>query len=171
MSVFTRIILFFSSYVPLFVFLTILNTFGFFPGDIVTAAMAFLGIIGFFRLLSGTATSAPQNLTIRSLQPRDGDFIGYTLTYIVPFLVSQQSSVNKKVVFALLLALLCFMYIKSEFFYINPLFALKGYRLFQVTTSQGASAVLITPKPFIQLPVTLSVYRLANFVFLEKNNG
>ncbi len=171
MSNITQIILFLSSYVPLFIFFTILNTFGLFPGDIITGAMAFVGIVGFSILVSRTGTSNRDNLKIGSLQVRNGDFIAYTVTYIVPFLATPQSSVNEKIVLILLLALLCFLYIKSELFYINPLFSLMGYKLFQVTTEQGKSVVLITPRSFIQSPTTLSVCRLSNFVFLEKRHG
>ena len=92
------------------------------------------------------------------------------VTYILPFTLANPQSEREKLTLILLIALICFLYIKSQLFYINPILALLGYRLFQVTTERSTS-ILITQKDFILTPATLNVYRLNNFIYMEKKHA
>lgn len=118
-------------------------------------------------MLHHTKRLAPQELKIRTTKSRDGDVITYIVTYILPFTLTNPQNGREKLTLILLIALICFLYIKSQLFYINPILALIGYRLFQITTERSTS-ILITQKGFIATPATLNVYRLSNFIYLEK---
>lgn len=167
MTVIAQLILFLSSYVPLFIFMTILNTFGTVSGEIATAILSIGSLIILLYILRHTKRLAPQELKIRTTKSRDGDVITYIVTYILPFTLTNPQNGREKITLILLIALISFLYIKSQLFYINPILALIGYRLFQITTERSTS-ILITQKGFIATPAILNVYRLSNFIYLEK---
>ena len=52
-------------------------------------------------------------------------------------------------------------------FYINTLLALAGYRLFQVSTPRGASAVLPTRRRYLSPHTSLTARQLSDYVYWE----
>lgn len=170
MSLFSQFALFLSSYAPLFGVFALLNTFGRgLPTDICIALTA-LGVL-MLALLRGQALRIQsQKLHVTATQIRDGDALAYIATYIVPFAAMAASTVRERGAIALFVALIAVLYVRSGLFYINPLLAIVGYRLFQVATPAGASVVLVTPRTFIATNSSLQARRLSPYVYWESTS-
>ena len=163
-----QFVLFLSSYAPLFVVFALLNTFGSGPPSIACALVAAIGVV----LAVGVLIVArwkvpPTKLQIADAQVRDGDALAYIATYLIPFAAIGSTMGREQIAIGLFFALLAVIYVRSELFYVNPLLALVGYRLFQVTTLKGASVVLITRRRFVSSNSVTMARRLGAHVHWE----
>jgi len=161
--------LFLSSYSPLFVVFGLLDSFGTgWPTKACFAVAALGGLLLAVVLLAGKRI-APQPLHVESAQVRDGDALAYIATYLVPFAAVSATTARERGALGLFVLLIAILYVRSELFYINPLLALVGYRLFQVATPSGASVVLLTRRRFLKSGIDLSARRLGNYVYWEES--
>jgi hypothetical protein len=168
MTILAQFGLFLSSYAPLFGVFALLDSFG--PGwpTGVCIALAVAGLVLPFAVLGNARRLAPQSLDVASSQVRDGDALAYIATYLVPFAAITATTARERGALGLFVVLIAVIYIRSELFYVNPLLAVAGYRLFQVATPSGASAVLISRENFLRSPATVNARRLSNYVYWEK---
>jgi hypothetical protein len=168
MTAVAQLALFLSSYAPLFGVFALLDSFGKGWPTVACVALALTGpvILGVV-LLVARASLAPQQLGITTSQTRDGDAIAYVATYLVPFAAIAATTPREQFAVGLFVLLLAVLYVRSELFYINPLLAVAGYRLFQVSTPQGASVVLIARRRFLPSGVVLNARRLSDYVYWE----
>jgi hypothetical protein len=107
-------------------------------------------------------------LHAESSQVRDGDVLAYIATYLVPFAAVTATTARERGALGLFVVLIAVLYVRSELFYINPLLALVGYRMFQVTTPAGASVVLLTRRRFLRSDIDLQARRLSHYVYWEE---
>jgi hypothetical protein len=170
LAVLAQLVLFLSSYAPLFGVFALLESFG--KGWPV-ALFIVLAVVGPILLatvlVSAARTIAPQPLAIVTAQARDGDALAYIATYLVPFAAVAVTTFREQMALALFVGLIAIIYIRSELFYVNPLLALGGYRLFQVATPHGASVVLLARRRFLDTTThaELRVRRLSDYVYWE----
>jgi hypothetical protein len=160
--------LFLSSYFPLFVVFALLNTFGAGPPSVVCVALAVMGVLSaavVFPAVNHQVT--PSELNIESTQVRDGDALAYIATYLIPFAAVGATTGRERAAVAVFFVLLAIIYIRSELFYVNPVLAAVGYRLFQTTTPQGASVVLVTKRRFVAANSKVMARRLGAYVYWE----
>jgi hypothetical protein len=166
-SPFARLILFVSSYAPLFGVFALLDSFGKGAPTLVCVALAAAGVLVVPLILLRVRRLAPQRLEAASCQIRDGDAIAYIATYLVPFAAVTATTARERAALGLFVALIAIIYIRSELFYINPLLAVAGYRLFQVVTPANASVVLVTTRAFLSSSTEVSARRLGDYVYWE----
>jgi hypothetical protein len=166
-SPFARLILFVSSYAPLFGVFALLDSFGKGAPTIACIALALAGVLVAPLILVQARDLAPQPLEAASCQVRDGDAIAYVATYLVPFAAVTATTGRERAALGLFVAMIAIIYIRSELFYINPLLAMAGYRLFQVVTPAEASVVLVTRRPFLSSGTKVSARRLGDYVYWE----
>jgi hypothetical protein len=167
MTVLARFGLFLSSYAPLFGVFSLLDSFG--PGipTVVCIVLTVIGMLLPFVVLTGTRSLVGQDLPVKDTQIRDGDVLAYIATYLVPFAAITATTGRERGALGLFVFLIAVIYIRSELFYINPLLALAGFRLFQVGTTDGASVVLLSRKRFLGSNITLKARRLSDYVYWE----
>ena len=160
--------LFLSSYAPLFGVFALLDSFG--PGwpTVVCIILAVLGLVLPAVVLARARRLANQTVDIASSQVRDGDALAYIATYLVPFAAVAATTARERGALGLFILLIAVIYIRSELFYVNPLLALAGYRLFQISTPAGTSAVLLSRRSFVRPQTNVSVRRLSDYVYWEK---
>lgn len=127
-------------------------------------------VLLFLVLLVARVSIASQDLEVSTAQTRDGDALAYVATYLVPFAAVTATSARARGAFALFVVLLAILYVRAELFYMNPLLAVVGYRLFQVQTPKGASVVLITSRRFVAADSTLKTRRLSDYVYWESRD-
>jgi hypothetical protein len=159
MNAFAQLALFLSSYSPLFVVFALLNSFGGGFSSWLCLALAAIGLGLLVVLYKVARRFSPSDLNVTSSQVRDGDAIAYIATYLVPFAAVAVTTPRERGALGLFVLLIAV--------YINPILALVGYRLFQVTTPMGTSVVLLTRKRFLQSNITLSARRLSDYVYWE----
>jgi hypothetical protein len=160
--------LFLSSYAPLFGVFALLDSFGAGWPTKVCIGLAILGIVLPLVMLIGVKRLAPQALRVEQAQVRDGDALAYIATYLVPFAAVTATTARERGALGLFVLMITVLYVRSELFYINPLLALVGYRLFQVTSPGGSSVVLLTRRRFVQANITINARRLSDYVYWEE---
>jgi hypothetical protein len=166
-SVLAQFALFLSSYAPLFGVFALLDTFGKGVPSGVCIVLALLGLALPGALFAAVRKLEPQPLQVATAQIRDGDALAYIATYIVPFAAMAATTARERWAISLFVLLIAVLYVRSGLFYVNPLLALVGYRLFQVATPGGASVVLITRRSFVHSGTPIAARRLGQYVYWE----
>jgi hypothetical protein len=160
-------LLFLSSYVPLFVVFALLDSFGKGWPTGACLILAALGLVALPLVFLVTHNLEPQRLKAETSQVRDGDALAYIATYLVPFAATTATTGRERAALGLFVLLIAVLYVRAELIYINPLLAIAGYRLFQIATPNGASVVLISPRPFLASGTSLDARRLGDYVYWE----
>lgn len=169
MTAVAQFALFLSSYSPLFAVFAILDSFGSGWPTKVCIGIAILGLLLPVVVVLVAKRLAPQALRVESSQVRDGDALAYIATYLVPFAAITATTARQRGALGLFVFLIAVLYVRSELFYINPLLALVGYRMFQVATPSGSSVVLLTRRRFLRSGIDLSARRLGNYIYWEEH--
>jgi hypothetical protein len=159
--------LFLSSFAPLFGVFALLDSFGAGWPSRVCAALALVGVLLPVVLFVAARRLAGQSLHVETAEMRDSDVLAYIATYLVPFAAVTATAARERGALGLFVFLIAVLYVRSELFYINPLFALVGYRLFQVSTPRGASVVLLTRRRFLRSGTDVNARRLGSYVYWE----
>lgn len=167
MSVLAQAILFLSSYSPLLGVFALLDTFGAGAPSIVCTVLAGLGLT-LLPILFVDRKAAPQALKIKSARPRDGDVLAYVASYLVPFASVSASTTRQQVAVGIFIALIAVLYVRTQLFYVNPILALVGYRIYEVDTPGGTPLMLICRRRFIPPETTLPAIRISDYVWREK---
>ena len=165
-----KILLFFSAYTPLFVLLllklcsqishwfqklpidnSIQPVFFLFPS--VTELFLFLALVAIIILpnvvlwiiISETRkTNNPLPVKISQIKEMNHIYIGYLMSYVIPFLSFNFTDLFDIAAIFLLLALVCFIYINSNLLYVNVMLSIFRYNLFKITDSEDNEYRLIT---------------------------
>ena len=161
-------VLFLSSFAPLFGVFALLDSFGAGWPSTLCLALMIVGLAAPF-VLGPVIVSKLANdpLRIQSAQSRDGDALAYVATYLVPFAAFAASTTRERLALLLFVVVVAIVYVRSHLFYVNPLFAIVGYRLFQISTPEGASVVLVTPRRFIPANEVLQARRVGSYIWWE----
>lgn len=168
MTAFVQSLLFLSSYSPLFAVFALLDTFGRGWPSLVCLGLAILGVIGLAVLFLVDRGTAARPLEVASASPRDSDVLAYIATYLVPFADFEAASLRQRVAVILFVALIAILYVRLQLFYVNPLLALIGYRVYQATTVSGNSIALLSRRRFVAPASRLQAVRLSEYVWREK---
>jgi hypothetical protein len=114
--------------------------------NIFLAAALALPAVLLALVLRASATLPPQRLTARTSVPRDIDTIGFVASYLAPIAIALfVPDAPQLVAMVIMLALLMVVYVGAELFYLNPLLACCGFRLYQVVDDQtGVTVAVLT---------------------------
>jgi hypothetical protein len=166
-TVLAQFVLFLSSYAPLFGVFALLESFGsgWTPACILLAIAGpiLLGVVFVVVLVK----VAPQALAVSTSATRDGDALAYVATYLVPFAAISVTTLREQLALGLFVILIAVLYVRAGLFYINPLLAIAGYRLFQVVTPGSATVVLIARRSYLPSGGSLQARRLSGYVYWE----
>ena len=128
-----EIFIFVSGYSPLFILFVIKNFYNsnyFSCLNFVFLFSSIFPLIILFYLLTKIKVEFQINVT--DVSYKSFDLLNYTLPYLVAFM---NIDINKPVeltVFLFFLMILCFLSIKTQIVFINPILAVLGYRLYDV---------------------------------------
>ena len=168
MTVLAQCALFLSSYAPLFGVFALLDSFGRGSPTTICAALAIVGALLAPAILIGARRLGRQPLHVETSEVRDGDVLAYVATYLVPFAAITATTARERGALGLFLLLIAVLYVRSELFYVNPMLAAVGYRVFQVTTPGGTSVVLLSRRRFLRPNESVTSRRLSNYVYWEE---
>ena len=137
--------LFLCSYAPLFAILAI--RFRSLWLAVACGAIAALGVSGGLLVLwrYRSVTSSP--LTMRGIEDRGGEVAGYLATYLLPFVTVAEPGWRDVLGYALFLAVIGVVYIRSGLVQINPTLYLFGWRLFAVDIGEGWNGYVLSRRP------------------------
>jgi hypothetical protein len=160
--------LFLSSYAPLFGVFALLDSFGTGAPSKACLGLTIVGLVSPVVVRPVVRRSVtPQDLHVETAVARDSDALAYIATYLVPFAAVTATTDRERIALAMFVFLIALLYVRGHLFYINPLFAIVGYRLFQVTTPAGASVTLLSRRPFLPAKCKVSARRLSDYVYWE----
>lgn len=163
-----RGVLFVSAYAPLLFLFALLDSFGRGWASIACAALGGLSVLLLllaWRVLSGQART---RLELAESRPRDNDVIGFFATYVVPFAAAQDSNRNARLALLLFLIIVGGLYLRADLFYVNPLLALAGIRVFEGATTTGRPVLLLTRRRFLPQQDTVYAAQISGYVYLER---
>lgn len=129
-----RLILFLSSYTPLFVVLGIKATAHNFGLAVGLIALGILSGIAMLGLLKWARTITPTPVHVASSSSGSGDVIAYLFTYIVPFVGSATSTTADVISLLVLFVTIGLVFVNSDLGLVNPLLAGAGFHLHKVET-------------------------------------
>jgi hypothetical protein len=164
----TRLILFLSSYAPLFVIIALRAWRDSRHLAVGIAIVAILSVIVLFVFLRTARKLSAEKVGISSISSRDGDAMSYIVTYLLPFLAVTLSDPTDVVSLCIVLFVIGLLYVNSNMIYTNPVLNVVGYHIFQVQDSDGKTSALISKRSYIRIGSEVDVISLGDYVLLEK---
>jgi hypothetical protein len=161
-----KILLFLSSYIPLFLIFLIFTyennwyLFGILV-FIILETLAFLYAIQ--RIISKIQKTYVE---VKGINQKNGEFINYMFTYILPFLFGDVSDLRYILAFIILFILTGYIYMKSDMLYMNPVLFLAGYNLYEISDKQGRRLMLIIRKEKLDLNSKIKIINISDNVFV-----
>ncbi|PLS01933.1 hypothetical protein [Neobacillus cucumis] len=174
-----KLILFLSSYSPLFLIIAILNlklngvenAKDIIPNDkfwlvIIMLALFIMPNIILFSLIKRVRSFQPINEKTNTFINKNSDVLNYIVTYLIPFLSFNFDKLNQTIAFALLIFVLAIVYIHSNIFYINPILIMFGYKIFDINDKYT-----VITKTTVKRDKKLKLYRIHDNVYVGDEDG
>ncbi|MGY6212299.1 anti-phage protein KwaA [Cytobacillus firmus] len=174
-----KIILFLSSYSPLFLIIAILHiklndierVKDIIPQDkqwliILMLVMFILPNAILFYLINRVRSFQPIREKTNSFVNKNSDVMNYIVTYLIPFLSFDFDKLNQTIAFAILIFVLGIVYIHSEIFYINPILILMGYKIYEINDKY-----LVITKLIVKRDKKLKLSRIHDNVYIGDEDG
>ena len=167
-SLFARVLLFLSSYAPLFVILGIRNSFGN-PGiSIGLFVLATLSVVGLIAYLAVARKLGHHDVSVQRATSWDSEAMSYVITYLLPFLGLDSSNRADQVSLAVFLLVVAVLYISSNLIHMNPMLSILRFRILEIDHDDGQRSILITRRSYIQTGTCIAVVSLSDSILLEK---
>lgn len=156
-----KILMFISSYFPLYVMLLILkfnkyNTISkivmlfqskSFKVLIFVGVLLILIFLSFFSVYDIKKTKGNEYYNINKIARPDDTVISYMMTYIVPLLTTDTLSNEIVLINIFLFILIGYMYIRLNLIYLNPLWSIFGYIMYKTDSDM----IIITDIPYCRI--------------------
>lgn len=169
MTVVGRTILFVSSYAPLLLLFSVLESFGAgWPSKLCLLVGAIsivaLGVL----LVLLRATSSPESDDFKGARSRDADVMAYVVSYVVPFAAATDDTDEAtRIALAVFAGLVAVLYIRSSVYYVHPLLLLFGIHVYEATR-QGVPVIILTRRRYLRQTANLRVISIGDNVYMEK---
>ena len=137
-----RIRLLMGSYAPLFALLAIRFTDPRLVGGCVT--LFAIGVIGVATLLTAQRREEPSPHHLVRARDESAQVAAYLATYLLPFLTVAKPSLRDVMAYVAFLGLVGVILIRTNCLQVNPLLALMGFRVFEVSTDSGWTGYVIS---------------------------
>jgi hypothetical protein len=162
-----RVRLFLSSFVPLFIILSI--RFEDWALQAVFATLALVGLITLVAMFRNARRIGAEPHSIEAVADRGAEVAGYLATYLLPFVTAPEPSPRDLIAYGLFLAVVGVVYVRSDMLQINPLIYLGGYRVWSIRTEDGWIGYLVA-RHQPRRGDTLLASRLANTLAVERQD-
>lgn len=141
-----RVLMLATAYSPLLLLLAVLNSFQIDWLRGVLVAVCLLGAAGtalFFLVAVKRRNAWPE--AVYSVRPREGEALRFFASYVVPFFVTPSAPPAARWGLLIYLALIAVLYLQGDLYFCNPLLALFGYRVFELSR-QDRDYVLVVSR-------------------------
>jgi len=167
-NILTRLILFLSSYAPLFLIIAMRGWRHSRHLAVGLAIVAVLSVIVLFAFLHTVRKLSAGNATVSAVKSRDGDAMSYIVTYLLPFLAVKLDDPADVVSLGIVLFVIGLLYVNSNMIYTNPVLNIVGYHIFEIEDSDGKTTALISKRSYIRTGSDVEVISIGDYVLLEK---
>jgi hypothetical protein len=165
-SRFTRILLFLSSYFPLFLIFAIQNYKLYYTASLLLALIGLISILCLLWQFRTVQEFGPVTLRVDRVNSRDSDLMSYIVTYIVPFMAIRFDSFETLLSLVILFFMIAVIYVNSNMIFVNPMLSLFGYHIFEIE-SDGCSHSLITKKNHLARNSSFKVVKMGGELLME----
>ena len=173
-----KILMFISSYCPLYFMLLILHYSKYDSIEKLCRPKAIIFvlvlctciIISLFSVAFLVVSSGRKPLSLNEIERPDDTIISYMMTYIIPILTTDMMNRGEILVNVILFLLIGYLYIRLNLIYLNPLWSMFGYLSYRINSDK----ILITNigyadlKTFSSSKKELQGLFIANDIFLAK---
>jgi hypothetical protein len=164
----TRVLLFLSSYAPLFLILAMRGWHDNRYFAVSLGIIAVLSVSGLIVFLKFAHKLQPGPLIVTSVKSRDGDVMSYIVTYLLPFLAIKLSDKMDVASLGLLLLVVGILYVNSNLIHTNPILSMMGYHLFEIEDAEKKTTTLICKRSYVKIGSEINVVSVGDYVLLEK---
>lgn len=123
-----RLLLFLSSYAPLFLIIALRGRRDNSYVATLLSALAITSVVVLFAYVRTVERLAAQRLAVASVISRYGDAASYIVTYLLPFLPVKLSDLLDITSLGVVLLVIGLLYVNSNMIYTNPVLNIVGYR-------------------------------------------
>ena len=164
-----------SSYAPLLLILGVRMVYTQYRTGFALLVAAVVSVVGLFAFLAVHRRRAVQSITARAVQQRDGDVMGYVITYLVPLLSTStgvstdpNARLANQIALGVLFAVIVIVYVNANLIFINPVLAISGFRIFEVElAATGERKALLTRRVVVPSQQALQVIELGPYIIWE----
>lgn len=164
----TRLILFLSSYAPLFLIIAVRGWRDSRSLAISLAAIAVVSVLVLFVFLQVVRKLAADKVAVSSVISRDGDAMSYIVTYLLPFLAVKLNDPTDVFSLGVVLFVIGLLYVNSNMIHTNPVLNIAGYHIFEIEDSNGKTTTLICKRSYIRIGSEIDAISVGDYVLLEK---
>ena len=158
-----RIVLFFSSYAPLFPILAMRGWRDSRYLAIGLVVVAVVAVLVLFVFLRTARKLAADRIRVESVSSRDGDAMSYIVTYLLPFLAVKLNDVTDVGSLGMVLLVIAILYVNSNMIYANPALNIAGNHVFKIHDADGKTTALICKRTYIRTGSEIDVISLSRF--------
>lgn len=170
LSKFIKLILFLSSYSPVFFIFTIQNPFKETYVRWILFGIGILSILALFFVLKNTNSNSGHFAKVNEINSKDGEAMSYIVTYLVPFLGLNFSDIKTTGSLLILFGVLAILYVNSNLIYTNPILNLFSYHIYEIQIDNSKTIMLITKKNQIMINETIEIKQLDNNIYTGSQN-
>lgn len=167
-SIPTRLILFLSSYAPLFLIIAVRGWHESKPLATGLAVVAVLSVVVLFTYLGVVRSLSSGKVGITSVISRDGDAMSYIVTYLLPFLGVKLNDITDVVSLGVVLFVIGLLYVNSNMIHTNPVLNIVGFHIFEIEDDNGKTTALISARSYIRAHSEIDAISVGDYVLLEK---
>ncbi|MDD3007841.1 MAG: hypothetical protein PHQ70_03105 [Arcobacter sp.] len=101
----------------------------------------------------------------------DFNHLTFIATYIIPLLAFKLDTIQDIIFLLVLLIFIGAIYIKTNLYYLSPVFALFGFKIFSATTSSQNECILMTQRDKLKSNDMLKFMKIGDIYFIKKENS
>ncbi len=148
-----RILLFLTSYFPLFAIIMIRH-YQQIEVFYVLIPVILISLVVLFRIFSSLNKVAGMQISSKSKIENGGSYVlQYFLTYVIPFVTIEVLDWQNLATYGIIFFVIGVIYVKSDLIYLNPTLLLLGYNIYKVTTIDGEIVVITNNNKFLNNPI------------------
>lgn len=166
-NVTTRVVMFLSSYAPLFLIMAFKYGLAHWIFGMTMGLLSVGSIVAIVVYLNVAAGLGSDRVLVERISGKDPEAMSYIVTYLIPFLDINIDQPENLVSLLLLFLVLGIVYVHSNLFYINPTLNVLNYHLFEIEIEGGKTTALLSKRRFVERGSTISVISLGDQILLE----
>ena len=170
-----KILMFISSYFPLYILIIFIKYDSFFPirnniqsiiFTLVFFILIMMSICSFILILN---TKANTNRRISGIEKTDDSVLSYLMSYIIPLSTLQKDEIAYLIINITLFVIIGILYLRLDLLFLNPVFALLGFIPYKAEKYIVISDIKYTDLiNKINKTSGLNVYEITDTIFLAK---
>jgi len=149
LSLFTRILLFISSYFPLLMIFTLQNWKAYGVWSLIPACIGAVSLLGLAAFLHFVSTTSPRVQQVVQVQRKDAEVMAYIVSFFF--------------------AILGIIYINSNMIHINPTLNIFGYHIYEIETPSESTQTVISRKGRLIRGEKLNVVVIGDDLLMERD--